>query len=138
MVVALVVIIAIVFIAIPVIINTNLFVLSVFDDEKFIGNKASGFSGFTMKGWKMDTAGTFTMKVNNQVGKAINVKEIKVTVGQTTIPINGQVLNLAAGADSDTLTAKTGAFGSQKLDSGYTANVIINYADCAQALNGRV
>lgn len=116
-------------IALVVIIAAMLFALGIFDVSNFMGSKASGFSGVGVKGWKMDTAGTFTLKVTNQVGQQINVTGATVTVGTTTAAINGTIGVLSTGVDSGTLTTNVAAFGAQTSGSGYTAKVNINYTD---------
>jgi len=116
-------------IALVVIIAAVLFALGIFDVSNFIGNKAAGFSGVAVQGWRMDTTGLFTLKLANQVGQQINVTAISVNVGSTTVGMNTTAFTLAPGAASATLTSPVAAFGTQTGNTGYTAKVNINYTD---------
>ena len=121
-------------IALVVIIAAVLFALGIFDVSNFVGSKAAGFSGVAVKGWKLDSAGTFTIKVSNQVGQPIRLDAVNVTVGQNTTSFSAGVpsATIASGADypqSSTMNTSAGAFGTQTVNSGYTAKVIIVYTD---------
>src|SRR3989338_576963 len=116
-------------IALVVIIAAVLFSLGIFDVSNFVGNKAAGFSGIAVKGWNVDTAGTLTVKVSNQVGQQIRVDSINATIGANSSVIGNSTFQLAPGADSATLSTSTGAFGTQASGSGYTARIVIKYTD---------
>jgi len=116
-------------IALVVIIAAVLFALGIFDVGNFLGSKASGFSGVAVKGWALDTAGTFTMRVSNQVGQQISVGNATVTIGSTAAALNFTAFNLATGQDSAVLSSAPGAFGVQASGSGYTAKAAIKYTD---------
>ena len=116
-------------IALVVIIAAVLFALGIFDTSNFVGNKAAGFSGVAVTGWGLSPAGTFTLKVSNQVGVPINVTAVAVTIGSTTANLNFTAFNLAVGADSATLSTSAGAFPAQASGSGYNAKAVINYID---------
>jgi hypothetical protein len=114
-------------IALVVIIAAVLFALGIFDVSNFVGSKAAGFSGVAVKGWKLDTAGTFTMKVSNQVGQPIKINSVNVTIGSNTTSYSSPAIQLATGQDSGILTFSN--FNAQTSGSGYTAKVTIAYTD---------
>lgn len=122
-------------IALVVIIAAVLFALGIFDTSNFIGNKAAGFSGVAVKGWGMDSAGTFTIMLSNQVGQPINVTGLSIAIGTTSAALNGTVGTIAVGASSATLTTSVGAFGAQTSGSGYNAKVYVNYTDLNSGFN---
>ena len=114
-------------IALVVIIAAVLFALGIFDVSNFVGSKAAGFSGVAVKGWKLDTAGSFTMKVSNQVGQPIQINKVSVTIGSSTVNYTTPAIPLATGQDSGTLTFSNTS--TQIAGSGYTARVSITYTD---------
>ena len=120
-------------IALVVIIAAVLFALGIFDVSNFVGNKAAGFAGVAVTGWRLDSAGTFTIKVSNQVGQLIRLDTVNVTIGLNTTSLSGVPSpNIATGADypvGTTMNSTTGAFGSLSSGSGYTAKVSIAYTD---------
>ncbi len=116
-------------IALVVIVAAALFALGVFDVSNFVGTKAAGFSGVAVKGWNLNTAGTMTLKLSNQVGQTVNITGVSVTIGTTTSTVNGTVGTIATGVDSATLSTPAAAFGAQASGAGYTAKVTINYTD---------
>lgn len=116
-------------IVLVVIIAVAMFAMGIFDPSNFIGNKAAGFAGIGVTGWSMDSAGTFTIKVVNNVGNPISLNSINVTIGSTTVSVPVSSGNIAVGENSGVLTSATGAFGAQKSNSGYTAKVNIAYTD---------
>ena len=119
-------------IALVVIVAAALFALGVFDMSNFVGSKAAGFSGVAVSGWRMDPAGTFTIKVSNQVGQPINVTAVTVIIGVTSFPVNVTgASNLGAGVDSATLTSAVGVYAPATVGSGYTAKVNIEYVNLA-------
>jgi len=117
-------------IALVVIIAAVLFALGIFNVSNFTGNKAAGFSGVSVQGWELSTAGTMTMKVSNQVGSQISLTGIAVTIGQNTSTVSGLPVNLNVGQSTATLTTAADAFGANQVPgTGYTASVVINYTD---------
>ena len=116
-------------IALMVIVAAVLFALGVFDVSNFVGTKAAGFSGVAVKGWNMDTAGTLTVKLSNQVGQRVNITGISAIVSTTTAIVNGTPVALSTGADTNTLSTAVAAFGAQASGTGYTAKMTINYTD---------
>jgi len=116
-------------IALVIIVAAALFALGVFDMSNFVGTKAAGFSGVAVKGWNMDTAGTFTFRLSNQAGQQINITGVSATVGTTTVAVNGTPTALATGADTSMLSTPIGAFGAQMFGAGYAAKMTINYTD---------
>jgi hypothetical protein len=106
-----------------------MFAMGLFDPSNFIGSKAAGFAGATVTGWSMDSAGTFTLKVVNNVGSTIRLTGINVTVGSASISIPVPNATIAVGENSGILTSTTGAFGAMAPNSGYTAKVNIKYID---------
>jgi uncharacterized protein (UPF0333 family) len=116
-------------IVLVVIIAVAMFAMGLFDPSNFIGSKAAGFAGATVTGWSMDSAGTFTIKVINNVGNPISLTGINVTIGSTSINIPVSNATIAVSENSGILTSTTGAFGAQAPNSGYTAKVNIKYTD---------
>ncbi len=120
-------------IALVVIIAAVLFALGIFDVSNFVGSKAAGFSGVAVSGWKLDTAGQFSLRVSDQVGQPIQVHLVNVTIGTTSYATgwSGQTLpfQLATGEMSGILLSGAPAFGSQVAGTGYTAKVTIGYTD---------
>ncbi len=116
-------------IALIVIIAAVLFALGIFDINNFVGNKAVGFSQVAVKGWGMDTAGTFTIKLSNQAGVPISISNVSITVGNVTTAVTGMPVALTTGQDSAILTTATGGFGAQATGSSYTAKVTVSYVD---------
>jgi len=116
-------------IALVVIVAAALFALGVFDVSNFIGTKAAGFSGIAVKGWNVDTAGTLTVKLSNQVGQRVNITGVSATIGTTTVAVNGTPVTLSTGADTSTLSTAVAAYGAQTSGAGYTAKMTINYTD---------
>ncbi len=115
-------------IALVVIIAAVLFSLGVFDVSNFLGSKASGFSGVSVKGWQLASGAnsTLTIMLSNQVGQAITVNSVNVTIntatGTYTTPIP-----LASGADSTQFTVS--GLGYVASGASYTAQVKIGYSD---------
>ncbi len=113
-------------IALVVIIAAVLFALGIFDVSNFVGSKAAGFSGVAVKGWKLDPAGTFTVKVTNEVGQPIQVYAVNVTIGSNSSAYT-TAFSLAVGQDSGTLSLA--GFNAQAAGTGYTAKAVIKYTD---------
>lgn len=116
-------------IALIVIIAAVLFALGIFDINNFVGNKAVGFSQVAVKGWGLDPAGTFTIKMSNQAGVPISITNVSIVVGNTTAVLAGLPVSSTTGADTAILSTATGAFGAQPTGSSYTAKVTISYLD---------
>ena len=112
-----------------VIVATALFAIGVFDVGNVMGNRSDGFSGVAVKGWKMDTSGTFMIKLSNQVDQPINITGINIAIGQATLPIDGTPVVLEAGTDTSTLSTNKAAFGAQVAGTEYVAKVHVNYTD---------
>jgi len=121
-------------IALMVIVAAVLFALGVFDVSNFVGSKAAGFSGVSVTGWKLDTAGALTMKVSNQVGNPIRLNSISATVGDVTQTLDANTTQtIATGASTGVLTGNN--FAAQSSGSGYTAKVTIGYLDTVSGFN---
>ncbi|MCX8195184.1 MAG: hypothetical protein N3G22_03720 [Candidatus Micrarchaeota archaeon] len=115
-------------IALVVIIAAVLFALGIFDVSNFVGSRSAGFSGVSVTGWSLMPNGDFTMRVSNQVGQPINVTNVSVRIGQTTLsPTNWTGERLNTGQISNPITI-TG-FGTQTAGTGYTATASITYID---------
>ena len=116
-------------IALVVIIAAVLFSLGIFDVTNFIGSKAAGFSGVSVKGWQMTPTGTLSVKLTNQVGNQITITGVNATVGSNTttmvLPAN-ESKQLSPGQDSGIWSFDTDAFGTQ---SSYLAKLSIKYTD---------
>jgi len=111
-----------------VIIAVALFAMGIFEPANFVGNKAAGFGGVTVKGWNLDTAGTFTIKLTNTVGNPIRLDNIDVTIGTATVNVPVTNITIPVGEDSALFTSATAAFGPQA-QGGYQAKVTISYTD---------
>ena len=118
-------------IALVVIIAAVLFALGIFDVSNFVGNKAVGFSQVAVKGWSLDTAGTFKIKLSNQAGVPIRIDSVIVEITGTSsnVTLVPSPLQLSTGIDTTELSTAVGAFPGLTSGSGYTARVIIAYTD---------
>ena len=124
-------------IALVVIIAAVLFALGIFDVSNFVGNKAVGFSQVAVKGWSLDNAGTFTIKMSNQAGVPITINSATVFITNANATVGGLPVSLSTGIDTAQLSTPVGAFSSTGLaaGSGYTARVVVSYTDTNAGFN---
>ena len=115
-------------ISLVVIVAAALFLLGVFDFSSFLGTTASGFSGVTVSGWQMDSAGAFSFKLANQAGQRINITSVEITSGTASTTITPAYGILENGAGSGTMATST-SLGAISPGAGYSAKVVINYVD---------
>ena len=112
-----------------VIIAVALFAMGIFEPSNFVGSKAAGFGGVTVKGWTLDQSGTFTIRLSNTVGNPIKLDSINVTIGQTSAILPVTNVTIAVGEDSAIFSSAAGAFGVQPTGAGYSGKVQIKYTD---------
>jgi hypothetical protein len=121
--------IALFIVLVAIVAAVALFAMGTAEPSNFIGSKAAGFGGVTVKEWTMDSAGTFTIRLSNTVGTLIRLDSINVTVGSKSVNIPVSSNTIAAGEDSAILTSPVGTFGAQAAGTGYIAKVKIIYTD---------
>ena len=106
-----------------------LFALGIFDIGSFLGSRSSGFAQIKPVGWKVDSTGAFTIKLQNNAGTDVNITAINATLRTNTLN-NGTVTSITNGKQSGTLTV--GTFSSPPAAGGsYSVAVSISYTDTA-------
>ena len=113
-------------IALVVIIAAVLFSMGLFDTSNFVGNKATGFSGVSVKDWSYTAGGAFSVLFSNQVGQPVNINNVTVTVGGTPYDVTGSNAVVQVGANSGAFTATGLANGTA--GTGYTATLVVGYS----------
>ena len=107
-----------------------LFALGFFDVGSAIGNKAVGFTEIAVQAFKVETNGTLSVKLQNQVGKSISIDYINATYQGTTVGNAAPgVSNLAAGATTSTINV--GNISTMSSGASYTVAMKIGYTDKA-------
>ena len=112
-------------IALVVIIAAVLFSMGLFDTSNFVGSKATGFAGTAVKDWSYLANGTLSVLFSNQVGQAVSITGVTVSVGGATpVAMTGSNATVQVGANSGAFTANlpSGAAGN-----GYTAVLVVSY-----------
>ncbi len=104
-----------------------LFALGIFNPNAFLGNKAAGFAQVGVVGYKVDSAGVFSVKLRNQAGTQINITSMNATLGSQTLNY-GTTTQIDNGKQSGTITV--GTFGSPPASgSSYSVAMQIGYTD---------
>ena len=105
-----------------------LFALGIFDVGSMVGNRAVGFTQVAVDAFKVDSDGTLTVKLANQVGNKIDIHTINATYLTTTIQNSSVgVTNLGVGKSTGVLTV--GDLGTVTSGDSYTITLKIGYTD---------
>ena len=111
-----------------------LFALGIFDIGTFMGNKTSGFTQIGVSGYKLDSAGTLTMKLKNLAGTNVNITQINATLGTTTVG-NASVFSLANGKESAVFIVGNFSTAVPTSGSSYSVKVAIVYTDTSSGFS---
>jgi len=107
-----------------------LFALGIFNVGSFLGPRTTGFSQVSVIAWNINSAGDFSLKLQNFAGKGIRVAVITVTRGTSSISYNITNVSIPDGKVSNTFTV--GTISGLAPGQYYTLPLRIIYAD----LNG--
>jgi hypothetical protein len=105
-----------------------LFALGIFDVGSMVGNRAVGFTQVAIDGFKVETDGTLSVQLENQVGRTIDIDYINATYLGTTVNNSSPgVTNLGVG--SSTSLISVGDVGNVTSGNSYTITLKIGYTD---------
>ncbi|MFH2105775.1 MAG: hypothetical protein ABII22_00815 [Candidatus Micrarchaeota archaeon] len=110
-----------------ILVAAALFALGIFDTGSFVGNKAAAFTEIQVVGFKLVEDGTLTVKLQNQVGKTINIDTINATYSNVSIESSPAVTNLGVGKSTGTLTV--GDLGTFTKGTSFKVDLNIGYTD---------
>jgi hypothetical protein len=104
-----------------------LFAFGIFDTTNFVGSTSAGFPQIGAIGWKLTSAGNFSMQFENHAGKDIQIMNITAKYRNETLNWTGGA-NLSVGSKTSILELGRFTYIPSN-SSSYTISVEISYLE---------
>ena len=123
-------------ILIIIIVGAALYALGVFSPGTFTGKRSTGFSGFQLNDFKVNTTPAINLSFGDRVGRSINLTNITLTFKGTNCSFNAAtatnstpIPGVIGPNAAYTVTIPCSVWGTQTLKTSYTIAVDFNYKD---------
>jgi len=116
-------------ILIVIIVGASLYVLGVFTPGQWTGKRQTGFAQFRVVDFSLKDNGNLTVVFQNQIGKTVNLTEIKATFKNNVCTFGYSDQNIAPNTIYKASKNCTSAWGNLDFRSSYSLVVDFYYTD---------